>query len=240
MQKKKKAKKKTKKKGKKPPKKTRKPKALVLGLHGKKLQILREVPMMPCSAISKDRRGLMYAHTQATEVYNKYREKCQDYGLTIRRIEGSTTDAHRPKFFKTQEGWDAKPVPCVRFEGVWEIRDNETGQTETFGGAGDGDNSIWSANSAQTVARKQALLDYFETAWPQPTDWCRVVREELQKLKGKDFAEALKQIMPEPAYRILTATQAIKELTEYFQRRYQNAGNTRNPKSRSKCSNADS
>lgn len=193
-----------------------KPKPQALGLHGKKLLILKEIPTMPCSAISKDRQGLMYAHTQATQVYNRYREKCQEYGLTIRRIEGKTTDGQRPTLIKTESAWEVKPIPCVRFEGVWEIRDNETEQTETFGGAGDGDNEIWSANSAQTVARKQALLDYFETAWPQPADWCRVVREALEGLKGENFNEALKQIMPAPAYQILTATQAIKEMTEFY------------------------
>ena len=187
-----------------------------LGLHGKKLLILSEVPIMPCSAISKDRQGLMYAHTQATDVYNKYRDMCQKYGLTIRRTEGRTSNIEYPEVFWENGKPNVVLIKAVLFEGEWEIRDNETGQTEGFGGSGIGDNRVWSANSAQTVARKQALLDYFETAWPQPTDWARVVREELVKLKGDEFIKGVKMIMPEWAADILDQTKAIQELRDYF------------------------
>lgn len=219
MPKKKKVKKKVKKKagkkqtGKKP---TTPCKSTALGLHGKKLLILKEIPIMPCSAISKDRQGLMYAHTQATKVYNTYREICLKYGLTTRRTKGVTSNIEYPEVFWKDGVPNVVLVKAVLFEGEWEIRDSETGQTETFGGSGIGDNRVWSANSAQTVAKKQALLDYFETAWPQPTDWCRVVREALEELKGENFNEALKQIMPAPAYQILTATQAIKEMLKFY------------------------
>lgn len=192
-----------------------KPKA-VLGLYGKKLRILKEIPIMPCSALSKDRQGLMFAHTQASQVYNKYREICLKYGLTTRRTKGITSNIEYPEVFWKDGEAKVVLVKAVLFEGEWEIRDSETGQTETFGGSGIGDNRVWSANSAQTVAKKQALLDYFETAWPQPTDWCKVVRESLEALKGENFTEALKQIMPPQAYEILTATKAIKEMTEFY------------------------
>lgn len=217
MAKKRKAKKKKSKKPTKPKSRAPKPKAkTALGLHSKKLLILEEIPTMPCSAIAKDRQGLMFAHTQATKVYKTYREACLKHGLTTRRISGTTTNIEYPEVFWEHGKANVISVKAVLFEGEWEIRDTETGETETFGGSGIGDNRVWSANSAQTVAKKQALLDYFETAWPQPTDWARVVRESLESLKGKNFTEAIKQIMPEPAYKILTATKAIKEMEEYF------------------------
>lgn len=201
---------------KKPPKKPRNRKPAVLGLHGKKLLILKEIPLMPCSAISKDRQGLMYAHTQATRVYKTYREICLRHGLTTRRIKGATTNIEYPEVFWKDGVANVVLVKAVLFEGEWEIRDSETGQTETFGGSGIGDNRVWSANSAQTVAKKQALLDYFETAWPQPTDWAKVVRESMEQLKGEEFTKGLKQIMPEWAYNILTTPKALKEMDEYF------------------------
>lgn len=166
-------------------------------LHKKKLEILRAVPIMPCSAIGKDKQGLRYAHTQAVKVFNTYRIECESRGLVIRLIEGKTTDAHRPDEVKVGEHWQTKAVSCVRFEGVWEICDSVTGQKETFIGSGDGDNNIWSNNSSQTIAFKQGLLMYFFTAWPQPTDWCKVVHDSLKDLNPEEFTKAIKTIIPE-------------------------------------------
>lgn len=199
MAKKKKAKKKVKKKAKKKVKRKIRKIVYIPGhnLHRKKLEILRAIPIMPCSVISKDRQGLRFAHTQAEKVYQVYRRECEERGLVIRRVEGKTTNGTRPTLTDKGKGWIVEEVPCVRFEGKWEICDAESGETETFGGSGDGDNEIWSANSAQTIARKQALLDYFEVAWPQPTDWVRVIRESLEDLEPQEFADAVKKIIPE-------------------------------------------
>lgn len=186
-------------------------------LHEKKLEILRAVPIMPCSVLSKDMQGLRFAHTQAEKVYQVYRRECESRGLVIRRIEGETVDAEHPQLIKKESGWDIKSVPCVRFEGVWEICDKDSGETETFGGSGDGENGIWSANSAQTIARKQALLDYFETAWPQPTDWVKVIRESLEELGPQELVKAVKMIIPE---KIAEATGIVDEIGNYFDKQF--------------------
>jgi len=223
--KKKKAKKKAKKTAKKKAKKTaksktkskpskRKPKGPV-GLHEKKLQIMREVPEMPCSAFGRDNQGLRFAHTQAEKVYAIYRQKTLEYGLTIRNIDLVVSNIKYTDEVKVGEDWKKVEVTAVLCAGNWEIRDNATGQTEEFGGIAIGDNYVWSANSAQTVAKKQALLDYFETAWPQPTDWAKLVRESLEG-QGTNFVEALKMILPQKAYEIMEATTAIKELEEFY------------------------
>ena len=188
-----------------------------VGLHAKKLQIMAEVPIIPCSAISKDRYGLRYAHTQACRVYDIYREKCVKHGLVIRRISGKTSNCLYPDFSYNEEGKRSySTVDGVLFEGVWEIRDVASGQTETFGGSGLGDNMVWAANSSQTVAKKQALLDYFEVAWPQPTDHNEVIRNEMKKLKGEEFIAAMKQILPDMPYKIITQSGAIDALLDFF------------------------
>jgi len=194
-------------------KRKKRKKYIPLGLQGKKLEILAEVPIMPCSVLSRDWQGNRYAHTQAEKVYQVYRQECLDRDLTIRRIEGRTTDC---KISDRDSDGNVFERAGILFEGVWEIKDRETGETETFGGSGQGVNGVWSANSAQTVAKKQALLDYFETAWPQPTDHLKVIRESLEAVPLEDKIEAYKSILSPEAWNIMTATGAVKAMAEYF------------------------
>ena len=206
-------------------------------LHTAKMKILKAVPIMPCSAFSKDKQGLRYAHTQAEKVYQVYREQCEKNDLVIRRIEGKATDAHRPDWVKKEDPesgdswWALEEVPCVRFEGVWEIEHIPSGEKETFHGAGDGDNDIWSANSAQTIAKKQALLDYFETAWPQPTDWPKLVRDSLEQAGPEEFIEAMKQIIPN---KIAESTGILDVMSAYFDKVYQKKKGAKNDRISSK------
>lgn len=193
----------------------RKPIFALRELHAKKLEILEAVPIMPCSVLGRDWQGSRFAHTQAERVYQIYREECTKRKLVIRRVKGETSDC------KISD-WDSKGN-CVErtgtlFQGVWEIRDNDTGETEEFGGSGQGLNGVWSANSAQTVAKKQALLDYFETAWPQPTDHLKVIRESLAAVPDAEKVEAYKQIFGSESttWSIMTATGAVKKMEEFY------------------------
>lgn len=178
-------------------------------LHTKKLLIMKAIPLMPCSAISKDRQGLAFAHTRATEVYNRYREECGKRKLVIRRIEGSIFNQKYIIDTWSEQGRDTKEIICACFEGVWEITDIESGEKETFGGGGYGDNDVWSANSAQTVAKKQALLDYFEVAWPQPTNLKKIIKQELANLSQEELSEVLQEIIP-----MKSAAEVIKKFFE--------------------------
>lgn len=182
-------------------------------LHKKKLEILRAVPIMPCSAISKDKQGLRYAHTQAEKVFQTYRRESESRGLVFRLVEGESIDAVRPEEVKVGDHWETKAVPCVRFTGKWEVCDSKTGQKETFIGSGDGDNEIWSNNSAQTIAFKQGLLMYFFTAWPQPTNWLRLVHDSLKDASPEEFTKAMKSIIPE---KIAKATGIIDMLDAFY------------------------
>jgi len=190
---------KTKKKTKKKNKKTvkRKP-PRPIGLHAKKIQIMNEIPIMPVSAIGKDRQGARYCHTQAEKVYAMYRKACSTRNLTIRRVNGQSGTANYQDNYQDKDGmWVIQKTICSTYEGIWEIRDAETGQTEQFAGAGYGDNYVWSCNSAQTVARKQALLDYFEVPWPQPDQTYFVVKDGLSTLDAPKFVDAVKAMMPD-------------------------------------------
>lgn len=217
---KKRAKKKTaKKKAKKAKKKKSKP-ALVsyaplYNLHQKKLAIMREIPIMPCTAITKDPQGLRFAHTQAEKVYKIYREACLKRGLVTRRTGGELVNGKTVDWKPVgRDRWEIVEVSCVRFKGgVWEICDSETGEKETFRGDGDGNNLIWAGNSAQTIAKKQALLDYFEVAWPQPSNHCEVIRKSLQDASPEEFVKAMNMIIPE---KIAKATGIIKMLDAFF------------------------
>lgn len=177
----------------------------VLNLHERKLEIMKAVPIMPCSAINKDRQGLMYAHTQAEKVFAIYYQKCVKQRLVINMVDLLML-SHE---YQNHEG---DPVPCSRAVCKFQIRCVDTGELEVFWGSALGDNDVWSDQSAQTVAMKQGLLLYFQTAWPQPDNFIEVVRKELASLEKKEMYQAIKNIIP----KALTTKEAMSELWEYF------------------------
>lgn len=184
-------------------------------LHAKKLLIMADAPIIPCSAITKDRYGLMYAHTQAEKIYQLYAEKCREHKLVIRMVDCKIETTKYPDIFR--EKWES--VECVLATCKFEICDTESSETEAFMGAGLGDNAVWSANSAQTVAMKQALIQYFFTAWPQPTDYCAVIRNELAGFDKQQYMDAVKNILPKPP-KDLPVKDMVKELVEFFEGKF--------------------
>lgn len=187
-----------------------------IGLHAKKLLIMQAVPVLPCSAVSKDRQGLMYAHSQAAKVFYTYSQECQKYGLTIRMIECDMSTAKYPIDRKTEAGWSIEYIECSRAVCKFRITDKESGEYEDFMASGLGDNTIWSDTSACTVAMKEALLLYFMTSWPQPTNMIKIIKDELKSLDGRDLVKAIEKIMPPKAYEILTEAGAMEELRKFF------------------------
>jgi len=183
-------------------------------LHCAKLLIKKAVPMMPCTSIKRDRNGRLFAHTQAEKVYEAFREQCQIHRLVIRRERGNSFSTTRPSLrFTRDDIWETLDVPCVRFEGQWEICHVDSGEYECFGGTGDGDNEIWSVNSAQTVAKKCGLLDYFEVPWPQPDDWVQAIKNTVEVLPPEEMKEALIEIIPSV---IMESTSIGDEIMKYF------------------------
>ena len=155
-------------------------KQLLIGLHAKKLLIMKAHPVMPCSSVSKDRQGLAYAHTQAAKVFYTYAEECREHNLVIRMISCEMSNAKYPIDRKTDAGWAIEYVECSRAVCTFRITDTESGEYEDFMASGLGDNEVWSDTSAVTVAYKEALLLYFFTAWPQPTNIVKIIKDELK------------------------------------------------------------
>ncbi len=206
-------------------KKTRKPKGLVpgRGLAIKKIEIMNAVPIMPCSVLGRDRQGLRFAHTQAERVFDQYSRQCRQKGLTIRMIECKMETLPFP--FTISEEKVESLLKNLNFTNLWpwtratctfEIEDVATGQSETFKGAGLGNNDVWSDTSAQTIAFKQALLLYFFTAWPQPNDHLQVIRESLALVAIEDKVAAFEQLLPKKAWNVMTRAGAVKALLAFY------------------------
>ncbi len=185
-------------------------------LRSKKLKIMKEVPVFPCSVITKDRQGNMFAYTQADKIFRTYYEKAIAYKLDFAIVELQSEDATYSESYFDEGKLVIKEIPCTRVRLKVLVTDIESGQTASFWGSGKGDNGVWSETSANTIAFKQALIMWFLNSWPQPTDWCEVIRKELTNLKGEEFYKAIKKILPEKPPEPLTESAAIKELMEYF------------------------
>lgn len=179
-----------------PKKKAKKGKLRPVGLHNKKLAIMAAVPIMPCSMVSKDKYGALFAHTRAVKVFATYYQECLKYGLTIRLVELEMSDVDLVEFRMVDEKWVEYKKSYSRANCKFIITDSASGEHEMFCGSGLGENSVWSDTSAQTVAMKQALLLYFATAWPEPTSILDVVKDQLKNLNKEETVNAIKTILP--------------------------------------------
>ncbi len=190
-------------------------------LHAKKLAIMAAVPVMPCSAINKDRHGCIYHHTQASKVFYIYGQEMIKYGLVMRMIKCEMSEAHHTIDRMTgneKDGfvWETKEILCSRAVCTFRIADTETGEYEDFMASGLGDNEVWSDTSALTVAFKEALLLYFHTSWPETNTTLKIIQEQLKELKGTDVVKAVEKIMPPKVLEILTAAGAMEQLRKHF------------------------
>jgi len=205
------AKKKTTKRAKRNPLTTLPP---LYNLHKKKLEIMEAVPIMPCSGVMKDRQGVLFAHTQASKVFFEYSKQCRDKNLVIHMVDCVMSLGQYPQ--DLHKGDEIRNISCSRAVCTFRITDQDTGQFEEFMGSGLGDNDTWSDTSAQTVAYKQALLLYFFTAWPEPSNTVKMMRDEIRNLDKGLVVKAIKQIMPDKVWDILNDTKAVLELTKFY------------------------
>ena len=175
------------------------------GLDNKKLKIMSEIPFAPCSSFSKDRHGIMFAHTHADKVFHLYYTKCIENRIVISMPELMMSDII-----------ESGRVVGSRAVAKFLIKDADTGETESFMGAGQGDNGVWSDNSAQTVAFKQGLLMYFLNSWPQPESMIDIVKESFETTKGPDMVPQMRQILPKKVSEILEETGGYQALLDFF------------------------
>ncbi len=186
-------------------------------LHRKKLTIMAEVPVVPCSAIAKNKQGEMYPHTQADKIFRIYQEKAIEHKLVFRMIECDTFPGKYSTTWYGDEKFNVTETPCTIANCTFEITDTESGQKETFKGSGMGDNGVWSAQSAQTVAFKQGLIMYFLHAWPQSENFSKIIRNELEGLNSDDLVKVMKSIIPaKTGYEIMTNPEALKIMADFF------------------------
>ena len=216
------AKKKKRKKAKSKTPAPKKPRVQYKGLQAKRFEIMKAVPQMPCSAISKDFQGLQYCHTQATDVYQIYRNEMKDRGLTINMIGCKSESVlvyeeskETPTIINQNIALEKKHIKNYnsRSHCTFRITDTESGQYDDIQSTALGNNDVWSDNSAQTVAMKQALLQYYFTSWPQPLDHVEVVRSSLTELGGDEFKKAVTAMMP---LKIMGVKGAVAALESFF------------------------
>lgn len=190
-------------------KKKAKKKMTIVGLQNKRFEVMKAVPIVPCSVISKDPQGLQYAHTQAVKIYREYRREMIKQRITPPTLIKCETESVLVKRLATGEEFYSSRATCTfRISDA----DNPNDYDEVQGTAL-GSNDVWSDNSAQTVCEKQVLLQYFLADWPQPTDYVEVVRASLNELPPKDFRDAMTQMMPE---KIMSNAGAMKALEVFF------------------------
>ena len=203
MAKKKEAKKKGKKKKakKKTAKKQRKPKVVPpselsdqvksIILHQKISAVMKENPKIECTLVGED-EDRKFGICEASTVFRMYNEAMAKHSLTFMPIEIVPTLGNG----------------CVLVKCSYRITDITTGWSEVVQSCGFGMNGQWSANTAMTLAYKQALLNTFTCSWPQPEEY----RDAVQRVAQRTFG---------PAQSPQQISEAIKEFFGNYQKKGQ-------------------
>ena len=160
-------------------------------LYQKIHEVGRLIPQIECTAEEQDGEGAeaeTYYYTRASEVFELYGHAFRIVGLTFMPVGiKSSMDGG---FYRA----DVK----------YEITDIETGYSIFVVSSGLGGNGGWSMNTAQTVARKQALLNTFGCAYNQP---------ESAKKTIKRLARGFNV---DSCIQIASASDASKEIQDFF------------------------
>jgi len=140
-------------------------------LHQKIQAVMKENPVIECTLIGQDDlEGRKFGICEAATVFIMYNKAMAKHGLTFIPMAVMPTLGNG----------------CVLIRATYRITDITTGYFETVQGCGFGMNGQWSANTAQTLALKQALLNTFTCSWPQPPEF----REEVQQVSNRVFGPA--------------------------------------------------
>lgn len=133
-------------------------------------QVQQEVRQVKSTGTEEDDQG-KYHYTEAKEVFRIYGDVMNRVGLTFMPVDIITSvDA---KFYRATV--------------TYEITDIETGYSTLVKGSGLGCNGVWSLNSAQTVARKQALLNAFGASYGDSESIKNVVRKQMAGFDITDY-----------------------------------------------------
>lgn len=148
--------------------------------HQKILEVMNRHTEIECSGRGVDFDGNEYGYTEAEVVFREYGRSMRDLGLTCIPIEKTAV------LGKTAYMIQAK----------YKLTDTDTGYSEIITGCGLGTNGQWAANTAQTLALKQALLETFGASWPQPEEYKDIVKKEAEKVFGQaETPEQVRQVL---------------------------------------------
>lgn len=163
-----------------------------IGLQAKIRQIMEAVTIIECTGEEYDEKtGETCYYTEAAEVFRVYTEQFIRVGLTFVPVGIETVLDNR----------------AYKATMTYRLTDTETGQYQDVVAVGLGCNGVWALNSAQTVARKQALLNTFGASYPQPKTAAQVVRKAVNMFQPFD---------------VLSPGEAAKEMSEFFSQENQN------------------
>jgi len=146
-------------------------------LYRKINEVSKLVPQIECKGAETegDDSNEVYYYTEAAEVFKQYTAAFIVVGMTFLPV----------KIRVTMDG------RFYRADIQYEITDIETGYSIHVVGSGLGGNGAWSVNSAQTVAKKQALLNAFGCSYNQPESMKGVVRRLTKGFKVDSVVQVM-------------------------------------------------
>ena len=141
---------------------------LCAAMHRKIMAVRAECPKPPQTGTYIEEgadRTDEYPYTRASEIFATYHELMATHGLDLTPCACTSRE---------ERGWYSVDM-------VWQLTDLETGYSELKASSGTGNNSVWGVLSAQTVARKQALLMIFHATWE-----CDMLEERMLRQAARD------------------------------------------------------
>lgn len=167
-----------------------------LRLYDKIHAIAQDHPEFQGEGEGADPDGEAYTYVKAEQVFRVYGGAFRQHGLVLVPKEKQVTELHR----------------MVVITAAYDIIDVESGEKVTIMGVGCGHNGFWAANTASTLALKQALLETFSACWPQPQEQAAVLKAEARGIMGD--TQQLGEIISK-----------IDEMNEYFGEQLAKKGN---------------
>ena len=164
-----------------------------LGIYEKIHLIALEHPEFEGGGSGADPDGEAYTYVKAEQVFKAYGDSFRKHNLVLIPKEKEVTELHR----------------MVAVIAAFDIVDIDSSQKVTIMGVGCGHNGFWAANTASTLALKQALLETFSACWPQVAEQAAVLKAEAREVLGG--TEKLGEILSK-----------VDELNRFFDKQFEN------------------
>ena len=160
-------------------------------LYWKINEVTKLVPKIKCEIpeVGDEGEGTYY-YTEAAEVFLRYSKAFMQLGLTFLPVPGKSKVTLDGRFYKADM--------------TYELTDVDTGYSIFVFGSGLGGNWVWSANTAQTVTRKQALLNTFGCSYGQPESAKKTVKRLTKGFKVDSVIQ------------VMSGKEATDEMLDYF------------------------